>query len=426
MASEAAWSLYCNRILIVNNSLFVQWAHQDQADAHTSFGRKWYSIALTETLTSLTARVRVPDVDICVAEEGPQLLRGGNQPMFAATRSAAHMDILVPDLFFRYWETEAERVPHPWYKPPRNLAKDIRTDGGGDGDVGAPWQQRRARVYWRGSVDEWAMNARGRLCRLAARRPDLFDVQPVRVTGRALHQWALFPNEETLPFEAAIRRGGGGVQVNATEILEYKFVINIHGNGNEWSNRFRMLLSSGALVFKQVGAMGTHCSRERVCVCARARVRARARAQSVCAEKGGVCMHHSIAVYACTETYGAVSSTPNSDVALGRHQESTLFEFWERDLEPYQHYVPVKADFSDLIEKVEWAITHDDDARAIARNGAQFVREHLHMTRVHCYWARLLSRYSALQDFKPQVPPDAVAVVNLASSLWNPPQQRHL
>ena len=61
--------------------------------------------------------------------------------MFAATRSAAHMDILVPDLFFRYWETEPERVPHPWYKPPRNLANDIRAGGGGEGgegDVGAP------------------------------------------------------------------------------------------------------------------------------------------------------------------------------------------------------------------------------------------------------------------------------------------------
>ena len=129
-----------------------------------------------------------------------------------------------------------------------------------------------------------------------------------------------------------------------------------------------------------------------------------------------------------TETSGDVCSAlyhDGSGVALCRHQESTLFEFWERDLEPFQHYIPVKADFSDLIEKVEWAITHDDDARAIARNGAQFVREHLHMTRVHCYWARLLSRYSALQDFKPQVPHDAVTVVNLASSLWNPTPQRH-
>ena len=28
MASEAAWSRYCNRLLIVNNSLFIHWAHQ--------------------------------------------------------------------------------------------------------------------------------------------------------------------------------------------------------------------------------------------------------------------------------------------------------------------------------------------------------------------------------------------------------------
>jgi len=116
----------------------------------------------------------------------------------------------------------------------------------------------------------------------------------------------------------------------------------------------------------------------------------------------------------------ASASPPEQLSLLFSRQESTLFEFWERDLEPYQHYIPVKADFSDLVEKVEWAIAHDDHARAIAQNGTRFVRAHLHMTRVHCYWARLLSRYSALQDFKPQVPPEAVAVVNLASSLWHP------
>ena len=31
----------------------------------------------------------------------------------------------------------------------------------------------------------------------------------------------------------------------------YKYVANTHGNGNEWSNRFRSLLATGALVFKQ-------------------------------------------------------------------------------------------------------------------------------------------------------------------------------
>ena len=28
MSSEAAWSRYCNRVIIVNNSLFIVWAHQ--------------------------------------------------------------------------------------------------------------------------------------------------------------------------------------------------------------------------------------------------------------------------------------------------------------------------------------------------------------------------------------------------------------
>ena len=198
--------------------------------------------------------------------------------------------------------------------------------------------------------------------------------------------------------------------MNASEILGYKFVINIHGNGNEWSNRFRMLLSSGALVFKQVGGVGTRCLRV-LCVraCGRAAGHLSPHLRKEILASSVLHPHHSPSNLVCFS-----HSVPC------RRQESTLFEFWERDLEPYQHYIPVKADFSDLVEKVEWAIAHDDHARAIAQNGTRFVRAHLHMTRVHCYWARLLSRYSALQDFKPQVPPEAVAVVNLASSLWHP------
>ncbi len=57
--------------------------------------------------------------------------------------------------------------------------------------------------------------------------------------------------QEMLPFHEAIRRGGGGVQESSDAMLAYKFVINVHGNGNEWSNRLRMLLSSGAVVLKQ-------------------------------------------------------------------------------------------------------------------------------------------------------------------------------
>ena len=341
----------------------------------TSDGKKWYTMALLEVLTSLLARVRLPDVDVCVAEEGPQILRGGYQPMLAATRSHAHMDLLVPDLFFYLWETPPHLVPHPWYKPPFNLASPLVYAGdarpkGRDFQVGLAWEEREGRAFWRGSVDEWAMNARGRLCRLAARRPDIFDVEPIRVVGRgllpsrpsaplkpssdahapslrtfelisrptsraghtALHTWKDFPLEEVDRFEEAIRRGGAGVAVDPAASLKFKYVINIHGNGNEWSNRFRMLLSSGALVLKQ---------------------------------------------------------------------ESTLFEYWERHLRPFEHYIPVKADLSDLIEKVEWARDNDDAARRIASAAVAFVREHLHLDAVQCehfsriYYIALLFSESA-------------------------------
>lgn len=77
-----------------------------------------------------------------------------------------------------------------------------------------------------------------------------------------------------------LNKRGEGTNIDGREILKYKYVINTHGNGNEWNNRLRSLLSSGAVVFKQ---------------------------------------------------------------------EATLFEFFERELVPYEHYIPVRSDLSDLV-----------------------------------------------------------------------------
>lgn len=41
-------------------------------------------------------------------------------------------------------------------------------------------------------------------------------------------------------------------------------------------------------------------------------------------------------------------------------------------LKPFEHYVPVRADMSDFIEKIEWARSHDAEARAIAEAGQRF------------------------------------------------------
>ena len=50
-------------------------------------------------------------------------------------------------------------------------------------------------------------------------------------------------------------------------------------------------------------------------------------------------------------------------------------EFWEYELEPFTHYVPVNADLSDLVEKIEWARENDEEARAIAQNGCSRGRD---------------------------------------------------
>ncbi len=57
--------------------------------------------------------------------------------------------------------------------------------------------------------------------------------------------------------------------------------------------------------------------------------------------------------------------------------ESELgFRQWYYDrLEPWVHYVPVKADLSDFDEKVRFVLSNDDAAHAIAEAGCRFARE---------------------------------------------------
>jgi hypothetical protein len=51
------------------------------------------------------------------------------------------------------------------------------------------------------------------------------------------------------------------------------------------------------------------------------------------------------------------------------------FAQWYYDrLKPFEHYVPVKPDMSDLLDQIEWARSHDSEARQIAANGQAFIR----------------------------------------------------
>jgi spore maturation protein CgeB len=45
-------------------------------------------------------------------------------------------------------------------------------------------------------------------------------------------------------------------------------------------------------------------------------------------------------------------------------------------LKPFVHYIPIKKDFSDLFEKIEYLKNNDKEAERIAKNAQEFAREH--------------------------------------------------
>ena len=58
-------------------------------------------------------------------------------------------------------------------------------------------------------------------------------------------------------------------------------------------------------------------------------------------------------------------------------------EYFYEHLKPWEHYIPVKRDLSDLIEKVAWCKLNHGKAAEIAENAYQFSK--VHLTRAACY-----------------------------------------
>ena len=43
-------------------------------------------------------------------------------------------------------------------------------------------------------------------------------------------------------------------------------------------------------------------------------------------------------------------------------QNSSYYEFFYKRLRPYEHYIPLSADLSDLLDRIQWAKHHDAQA----------------------------------------------------------------
>jgi hypothetical protein len=63
-------------------------------------------------------------------------------------------------------------------------------------------------------------------------------------------------------------------------------------------------------------------------------------------------------------------------------------------LKPYEHYIPIKEDLSDLIEKIQWCKDNDSKCKQIAINSYEFYKKYLDRDGVFDYMQYVLSKIS--------------------------------
>ncbi|XP_061230600.1 protein O-glucosyltransferase 3 isoform X1 [Neopsephotus bourkii] len=84
-------------------------------------------------------------------------------------------------------------------------------------------------------------------------------------------------------------------------------------------------------------------------------------------------------------------------------QDSQYYEHFYIGLKPWKHYVPIKRNLEDLLEKIKWAKENDEKARGIAKEGQLMARELLQPHRLYCYYYKVLEKYAKRQASKPEI-----------------------
>jgi hypothetical protein len=78
--------------------------------------------------------------------------------------------------------------------------------------------------------------------------------------------------------------------------------------------------------------------------------------------------------------------------------QSTAFsEYFDDWLRPFEHYIPVLPDLSDLVEKLQWAVANDAEASAIQRAGQAFAERVLTNAQNDCYFSAVFLEWGRLQ-----------------------------
>ncbi|CAF3762961.1 unnamed protein product [Rotaria socialis] len=82
--------------------------------------------------------------------------------------------------------------------------------------------------------------------------------------------------------------------------------------------------------------------------------------------------------------------------SLVLHVGSDWIEYFYDRLEPWYHYIPLETDLNDVENILLFAQTNDRLAGKIARQGRDFIWNHLTMDNVELYWKELLLEYYKL------------------------------
>eukprot|EP00475_Leptophrys_vorax_P034209 TRINITY_DN54949_c0_g2_i1.p1 TRINITY_DN54949_c0_g2~~TRINITY_DN54949_c0_g2_i1.p1 ORF type:complete len:426 (-),score=84.93 TRINITY_DN54949_c0_g2_i1:47-1324(-) len=77
-------------------------------------------------------------------------------------------------------------------------------------------------------------------------------------------------------------------------------------------------------------------------------------------------------------------------------QEWVGLEVFEYGLKPWVHYIPVKRDLSDLIEKIEWAKSHDEQCKQIAMNAWCYIDKAFTHPGTTEYWRGFIKAYAEI------------------------------
>ncbi|KAM7362283.1 O-glucosyltransferase rumi homolog [Cochliomyia hominivorax] len=84
------------------------------------------------------------------------------------------------------------------------------------------------------------------------------------------------------------------------------------------------------------------------------------------------------------------------------HVGDEWLEFFYPSMKPWIHYVPLKKypTEKDIEDILKFFHEHDDLAQEIGNNGYEFIKQHLRMHDIECYWRKLLKNYAKLLKFK--------------------------